>query len=40
MTAFDGFAGGRDLLVRIVSMLTRLTKPQEPGTGPQGHSTQ
>jgi len=37
---------GRDLLLRIVSMLTRLAKPPEPGTGtgtgtaPQGHGTQ
>ena len=29
----DTLAAGRDLLVRIVSMLTRMTKPQESGTG-------
>jgi hypothetical protein len=36
-------ASGRDLLLLIVSMLTRLAKPQKPGTGtgtqPQGHGT-
>jgi hypothetical protein len=29
----ESLASGRDLLVRIVSMLTRMTKPQESGTG-------